>query len=130
VFGSPNLVSDDKVPIPCLHVPSHKRPSAHAAAASLEDSDDKVPIPHFPPRSALVLCDSDDEVLIPRPMLSCPSSTSRPFARPQPARRLMAVADALLGMVNIDLLLLPPHLLLPADTVYCSSGFSERWYRL
>jgi hypothetical protein len=36
---------------------------------------------------ALVLCDSDDEVLLPRPLLSCPSSTSCPFVRPLPAQQ-------------------------------------------
>jgi hypothetical protein len=49
-------------------------------------------------RSALVLCDSLDEILILHPMLSCLPYTS-PFDLPS---RLAAVADALLGTVNID----------------------------
>jgi hypothetical protein len=79
VFGASDLVSDDEVP--CLHVPSTRQPTARAATTSLADSDDELSIS---PRSALVLCDSDDEVPVPRPMLSCPSSTSRPFVRPAP----------------------------------------------
>jgi hypothetical protein len=39
------LVRDDDVPIPCLLVPSHPRPSAHAAAVMLADSNDEVPLP-------------------------------------------------------------------------------------
>jgi hypothetical protein len=58
--------------------------------------------------SALALV-SDDEVPIPLAMLSCVPSAFRPFVRPQPAPRLVAVADTLLGMVNIDLLLLLLH---------------------
>jgi hypothetical protein len=54
----------------------HLQNSALAAAASLADGDDEVPIPRFPSCSALVWCDSDDEVLILRPMLSCLPSTS------------------------------------------------------
>jgi hypothetical protein len=49
-----------------------------AAAASLADSDDKAHILHIPPRPNLASCDRDDEVLmLLRPMLPCPSSTSR-----------------------------------------------------
>jgi hypothetical protein len=77
-----------------------------------------VSIPHFPPFSALVLCDSDDEVLILCSTLFVSSPLRVPFFRPCPiplfaldlSRWLTAVADALLGMVNIELLLL---LLLP-----------------
>jgi hypothetical protein len=57
VFGASNPVSDDEVYIPCLHVPPPRRPSAHAAAASLADSDDVVPIPRFSPCSALTYID-------------------------------------------------------------------------
>jgi hypothetical protein len=48
------------------------------------------------------LNDSDDEVLVPQPPLSCLSYTSCPFVRPAPPHRRVAVADALLGMVNLD----------------------------
>jgi hypothetical protein len=45
-------------------------------------------------------------------MLSCPSSTFSPFVCPGHALRLVAVEDAFLGMVNIDLPLLRRLLLL------------------
>jgi hypothetical protein len=90
--------SDDKVPIPCLYVPYPWRLPDHAAAASLADSAAKVPIPRIPPRSALVLSDSDDEVLIPRLiMLSCVPSTSRPFVHPRPARQASGRGRCSLG---------------------------------
>jgi hypothetical protein len=38
--------------------------SAHAVAVSPADSDDEGSFPSFPPRNALVSCDSDDRVLI------------------------------------------------------------------
>jgi hypothetical protein len=47
-FGALDPVSNDKVPVLCLHVPYRKQPSA---AASLAGSDDKGPILHIPPRS-------------------------------------------------------------------------------
>jgi hypothetical protein len=67
-----------------------RRPSAHACTAAaplkLADGDDEVHILHVPPQSALVFeCDNDDEVIYPRPMLSCPSSTSRLLVRPRAA---------------------------------------------
>jgi hypothetical protein len=77
VSGDSDPVNDE-VSIPCLHVPSPRQPSARAAAASVAESDDEVPMSRIPPRSALASCDGDDEVLIPRPILSCPASTSRP----------------------------------------------------
>jgi hypothetical protein len=40
VSGASNLVSKDEVHIPCLHVPSPWRPSAHAAATSPANRDD------------------------------------------------------------------------------------------
>jgi hypothetical protein len=85
VFDALDLVSGDEVPIPCPHVPPPQRPSADAAAASLADSDDYVHVPCNPARSALVSWDSDDEVLIPHPMPSCPSSTSGPIVGPHSA---------------------------------------------
>jgi hypothetical protein len=45
VYGAPDQVSDDEVPIICLHVASPPRPSACAAAASPASSDGAVPIP-------------------------------------------------------------------------------------
>jgi hypothetical protein len=53
VVDASDLVNDDEVPTPCLHVPFPPRPSALAATASLADSGDEVPIPRMPPRSAL-----------------------------------------------------------------------------
>jgi hypothetical protein len=47
-------IPDDDFPIHCLRVPSLLQASAHAAAASLEDGDDAVPIPYIPPRSGFV----------------------------------------------------------------------------
>jgi hypothetical protein len=44
MFGALDLVSDDEVPFACLHAPTPFRHSAHAAAASLAESDDEVPI--------------------------------------------------------------------------------------
>jgi hypothetical protein len=64
VFSASDQVSDEEVPIPHLYVPPPQPPSAHAAAALLADCD-KVPILHIPPCSALVSCDSNDEVGIP-----------------------------------------------------------------
>jgi hypothetical protein len=49
MFGASDLVSDDKVLISCLPVPPAQRPSAHAADASLADSDDEFFIPRLPP---------------------------------------------------------------------------------
>jgi hypothetical protein len=62
---------------------STRRPPPHASAGSLADSGDEVHIMCFPLGSALILCDSGKEVLVPRMLLlwllSCLSSTSRPF---------------------------------------------------
>jgi hypothetical protein len=108
VSGAPNQVSDDEVPIPCLHVTSPLRPSACATAASPSDSDDEVPIPRFSHCPALVSCYRDAAV---------PPQRLRflTFAPPLPLllfalnlpRMLAAVADDLSGMVNTNLLLLP-----------------------
>jgi hypothetical protein len=57
---------------------SPRRPSAHAAA-SLLDSDDEGAFCAC--HLALVLCDSDNEVLILHPMHSCVPATFRPFVR-------------------------------------------------
>jgi hypothetical protein len=60
--------------------------SAHAAAPSHADSDDEVLILRFSHRAALGLCDGDAEVSLPRPSVSCLSSSpSSPIVRPQPA---------------------------------------------
>jgi hypothetical protein len=52
VPGAPDRVSDDEGPIPCLHVTSSPRPSAHAASPA--DSDDEVSIPRFSHHPSLV----------------------------------------------------------------------------
>jgi hypothetical protein len=52
-----------------------------ALPALVAIADDKVPVPRIEPRPAMASCDSGDEVPIPRPLLSCPSSTSCPFVR-------------------------------------------------
>jgi hypothetical protein len=71
-----SVLLDDEVPIPCLLVPSPQRPSAHAMAAWLAGGDDEVSILRITPSSPPVSYDSDDEILIPCPMLSClPFST-------------------------------------------------------
>jgi hypothetical protein len=86
VLRAPDQASDDEAPIPCLLVTSPPRPSVHAAAPSPANSDDKVLIPHFSHRSALVLCDGDAEVSLPRPGVSClSSSNSPPIVHPQRA---------------------------------------------
>jgi hypothetical protein len=59
VFGAPDQVSDDEVPIICLHVASPPRPSACGAAASPAGSDGAVPIPRLFRRPALVLWSDD-----------------------------------------------------------------------
>jgi hypothetical protein len=61
-------------------------------------------------------CDRDDEHLIPSPMLSRPSSTSAPLFALSLPHTLVAIADDLLRMVNINLLLL----LLKACAASCS----------
>jgi hypothetical protein len=83
VTGAPYQVSDDEVPISCLHVTSPPRPSAHAAAASPIDSDDELPIPRFSHHLALVSCYGDAEVPLLRRIVShlC-SSTSPSIVRP------------------------------------------------
>jgi hypothetical protein len=75
----------------------------------------------------LVSCDSNDELVVPHPVLYCPSSTSRPIVRPLPPwvwkistyiftltlpLRLVVVADALFGMDNTDFPLLLACILL------------------
>jgi hypothetical protein len=90
MFDASVLVSDNEGTIPWPYVLSPSRPSPHAVGASLADSDAEVHVPRNPPPSALVSCDSDHEALIPRPMRSCPSSTSCPIVprpSPQPCRR-------------------------------------------
>jgi hypothetical protein len=49
--------------------------------------------------------DSDDEVLVPRPMLFYLPSSPHPFLRPQPCPEIMFYL-MILGLVHIDLLLL------------------------
>jgi hypothetical protein len=86
VSGAPDQINHDEIPIPRLHVTFPPQPSAHTAAPSPADSDDKAPIVHFSPRTALVTCYGDAEVPLPRPGVSCLSSSpSPPIVRPQPA---------------------------------------------
>jgi hypothetical protein len=54
VFGALDPVSNDEVPIPCLHVQPLWQPPAHAATALLAVSDDEVPILYIPPCSGSV----------------------------------------------------------------------------
>jgi hypothetical protein len=97
VFDATDLVSDNKVPIPCLHVLPPREPSAHASAASLASSDDEVLILRFSPRSAVVVCAtitvSEDEVLILHSLLFVPPL-------------LPITLFALLSMADSDALLL------------------------
>jgi hypothetical protein len=111
VSNAPDQVSDDEAPISCLHVTSPPHSSARAAPASPDNSDDDIPILRFSHRPALVSCSGDAEVLLLRPSLSHPySSTTPPIIRPRPALQAGGAADALSGTVDTDLLLLPPPL--------------------
>jgi hypothetical protein len=98
--------------VPRLHVNCPPQPSAHAAAPSPADSDDEVPILHFSHHTALVPCYGDNELPLPAPVFLAFPPPLLLFALILPCR-LAAAADALSGMVNSDLLLLPP---LPAGT--------------
>jgi hypothetical protein len=85
VSGTPDQISDDEVPIPRLHAYATFPPqlSAQAAVLSPADSDDKFLNPCFSHRAALVLCDGDDDVSLPRPgVSSLSSSPSPPIVRP------------------------------------------------
>jgi hypothetical protein len=98
VSGAPDPISDDVDPISRLHVTSPHELSAHAAAPSPAESDDEVPIPRFSHRTALLSCYGDAEVLLPRPGVSCLSSSpSPPFVRPQPALQADDRSQCLLG---------------------------------
>jgi hypothetical protein len=109
--NAPDQVSDDEAPIPCLHVTSPPHSSALAAPASPADSDDDIPILRFSHRPALVSCSGDAEVLLLRPSLSHPYSSTPPtIVRPRPALQAGGVADAPSSTVDTDLLLLPPPL--------------------
>jgi hypothetical protein len=76
--------SDDGFSIPCLHGTFPPQPSAHAASPLPANSDDKVLIPRFSLHAALVLCDGDAAVSLPRLGVSYLStSPSSPIDRPQ-----------------------------------------------
>jgi hypothetical protein len=82
----------------------------------LADSAAEIPIPHFQRYSALVLCDGDDVRFV---FCALCFLIFPPFPIPVspldlPCRRV-ALADALLGMVNTDLLLLLLLFLLLSD---------------
>jgi hypothetical protein len=91
VPGASDLVSDEDVPIPCLDVLSPRQFSDHAASVAASADEDLVL--RFPP--CLILWDSDDEIIITRPTLSCDPFTLFAFNLPH---RLVAVADAFLGI--------------------------------
>jgi hypothetical protein len=104
-------------PIPCLHVPPPQQPFARAAAPTLAGRDEEeVPIPYFPPCSALVPGESNESslmmrflfrtVIIPHPLLSWLSSISHRFVGPAPAPQACGYGNAFLGMDTIELLLL------------------------
>jgi hypothetical protein len=105
VFGISDLVSNDEVPIPCLHVPSPQRPSARAAATSLADSALKFLFHIFHPVllwfRVIVMMRFLFHVLC---FLVPPPPPVPLFALALP-RRLVDVADGLLGMVHIDFFL-------------------------
>jgi hypothetical protein len=58
MLGASELVSHDE-DLASLHVPSPWAPPAHAAAGSLADSNDEVPILRLAHHRVLVLCGSD-----------------------------------------------------------------------
>jgi hypothetical protein len=107
VSGTPDQISNDKVPIPRLHDTFPPQPSAHAAASLPADRADEVPIP----RSHTVLlwfCVMAMLKFLSRALVFLAFPPPPPlllFALNLPCR-LAAVADALLGMINFDLLFL------------------------
>jgi hypothetical protein len=78
VSGAPDQVSDDEVPIPHLPVTAPPQPSARAAATSLAEHDDEVPVPRCSCRIALLLCCGDAAVPLTRLSVSCLSSSTSP----------------------------------------------------
>jgi hypothetical protein len=106
--GTPDQIVNDEIRIARLHGTFPPQPSANATAPSPGDSADEGLIPCFPHRAALVFCDGDAEVSLcapvflaltpPPPLLLCPLNLPC---------RLAAMADALLSMVNFDLLRRP-----------------------
>jgi hypothetical protein len=103
-----DLIGDVEVLIPHLHAPSPQQPSA--AAASLADRDEEVPLLVFHPVllwfRVIVMMTLLFQALCLIVFLLLPVPL---FALDLPCR-LVAVADALLGMVTIDLLLRPVDL--------------------
>jgi hypothetical protein len=81
------------------------RPSVNAVAASLADNDDEHSV--FYPLFCSGAFENGDEALLPWPMLSGLSSTSRPFVRPQPAPQAGGRGGCFLGYGKI-ICLLPP----------------------
>jgi hypothetical protein len=57
----------------------------------------KFPFRIAHPRSALVSCDRNDDVLLTRPTFSCAPSISRPFLRPQPTLKAPGRGQCPLG---------------------------------
>jgi phosphate-selective porin len=113
--GASDQVSDDEVPIPCLHATSPFWLSARAAVTSPADSDDEVPIPRFSHRPTLVSCYGDAEgPLLHLGVSRLYSSTSHPIVRSQtcPAgwRPRPMPSWPSLGRVDTDTTLSGPHL--------------------
>jgi hypothetical protein len=77
-----------------------------------------VPYLLVTPRSALVSCDSDGEVLILHPMLSRPSSTSSLVVRPQPALQVGGHGRCPFGYGGFQFA--PPFLSAPLPTALLS----------
>lgn len=107
------------VPIPSLNVAdsllgwqqqsksSSSRLLAHAAAASLAESNVEVPIPRVPPRFDLVSCESDDDVLYCILCFLVLPPLPVPVVAVHLPCRLVAAANALSGLVMVGLLLPP-----------------------
>jgi hypothetical protein len=82
------------------------RPSAHAAATSLADNDDEVPIPLIPHRSPVVRVIVNMKFFFHALCFFVPPLLPVPWFPLALSRKLVTMADALLGVVHIDLLLL------------------------
>jgi hypothetical protein len=74
----------------------------YAAATSIADRNDELPVPHVTLRPALVSRGSDDEVRVP---LAC--STSTPFVGPLPSLQAGGQFSAYSGILTVSVLLLP-----------------------
>jgi hypothetical protein len=107
MFGASDLVSDDEVPIPHLHVLLHGDLLLLLQPCYLQPALIKIPFRSFHP----VLLWFRDMVMrrllsSAQYLLAFPPSLPLPLFTLDLPRRLAALADALSGMVNLDLLLL------------------------